>query len=254
MNIKKTLDTYFSLCTEYYDIDKPEAPVDALQFYLDYAKQSKGPILEPMCGTGRFFIPMLELGLPIEGFDASNFMLNRLHEKCNAKNINPNVWHRLIEDMDQQDKYDLIFIPNGSFGLIIDKPQVNMCLLKIYNALHSGGTLVFEAETLYAIPEQIGIWKGSVSTREDEKKILLSTLDLPLEDNVSTTLCRYDLIDGKNIIKTEIENFRVRLYDPLKLCSILEKAGFKNIKMIKPFDRNKEPDNHCELVIYECSK
>ncbi len=254
MNTTQPINTYLNLCTEYYDIDKPEAPMEALQFYLDYAKQAKGPILEPMCGTGRFFIPMLELGLPIEGFDASIFMLNRLREKCSPKNLNPNIWHGLVEDMDQQNKYDLIFIPSGSFGLIIDPEQVKKCLSKMYDALQPGGTLVFEAETLLAIPEQLGIWKGAVQKRKDGKMILLNTLDLPLKDNVGTILCRYDLIDGNNITKTEIENFQVRLHDPLQLSSILKEVGFTNVKMIKPFDRNKKPDNHDELVIYECGK
>ena len=254
MNLKQSINTYLNLCTEYYDIDKPEAPVDALQFYLEYARQSKRLILEPLCGTGRFFIPILELGLPIEGFDASTYMLDRFRKKCCTKNLSPNVWHGLIEEMDQLNKYDLIFIPSGSFGLIIDPEQVKNCILKIYNALQSGGIFIFEAETLKAIPEQLGIWKGSVRELTDEKKILLSTLDLPLEDNIGTTLCRYDLIEGNNIIKTEIENFRVRLHDPIQLCSILKEAGFKDIKMIKPFDRNKKPDSNDELVIYECRK
>src|ERR1700733_5777139 len=98
MNLKQSINTYLNLCAEYYDIDKPEAPVDALQFYLEYARQSKGLILEPLCGTGRFFIPILELGLPIEGFDASTFMLDRFREKCSTKRLSPNVWHGLIED------------------------------------------------------------------------------------------------------------------------------------------------------------
>ena len=49
------LDTYLSLCSQYYELDKPDAPHDALEFYLKYVKNTDGPILEPMCGTGRFY-------------------------------------------------------------------------------------------------------------------------------------------------------------------------------------------------------
>lgn len=45
---------YQSLCTQYYDLDKPEAPQDILEYYAAYAAQVKGPILEPMSGSGRF--------------------------------------------------------------------------------------------------------------------------------------------------------------------------------------------------------
>lgn len=58
----KTLDTYLSLCTEVYDLSKPNPPEDAYAFYRDYAMRANGPILAPMCGTGRFLLPLLAEG------------------------------------------------------------------------------------------------------------------------------------------------------------------------------------------------
>ncbi len=79
------------LCTQYYDLDKPDAPDDAFAFYLQYANRIEGKILEPMCGSGRFLIPIMELGYDIEGFDASQFMLEALYIKCKNKKIKPKV-------------------------------------------------------------------------------------------------------------------------------------------------------------------
>ena len=45
---KRQLTTYASLCTEYYDLDKPNPPEDALAFYAEYARRASGPILEPI--------------------------------------------------------------------------------------------------------------------------------------------------------------------------------------------------------------
>lgn len=56
----KTLDTYLSLCTEVYDLSKPNPPEDAYAFYRDYAMRANGPILELMCGTGRFYYHYLQ--------------------------------------------------------------------------------------------------------------------------------------------------------------------------------------------------
>ena len=56
----KQLDTYLNLCTEAYDLSKPNPPEDAYAFYRDYAISANGPILEPMCGTGRFLLPLLK--------------------------------------------------------------------------------------------------------------------------------------------------------------------------------------------------
>ncbi|MBX9890234.1 MAG: class I SAM-dependent methyltransferase [Amoebophilaceae bacterium] len=77
----KSLDTYLGLCTEVYELSKPHAPSDAYLFYRTYAEVAKGAILEPMCGTGRFLLPLLEEGFDVHGFDASPSMLAKLHEK-----------------------------------------------------------------------------------------------------------------------------------------------------------------------------
>ena len=50
------MNSYRRLCTEFYDIDKPRPPDEAFAFYRGRAEQVKGPILEPMCGSGRFLL------------------------------------------------------------------------------------------------------------------------------------------------------------------------------------------------------
>ena len=55
-----SLDTYRKLCTEAYDLSKPEAHANTLAFYLARFAEAAEPVLEPMCGTGRYLIPFLE--------------------------------------------------------------------------------------------------------------------------------------------------------------------------------------------------
>ncbi len=52
---------------------------------------ANGPILEPMCGTGRFLLPLIEDGFDVHGFDASDHMLGVLHAKAKPKNLKPTV-------------------------------------------------------------------------------------------------------------------------------------------------------------------
>ena len=77
----KTLASYLRLCTEVYDLSKPNPPKDAYAFYRDYVIKANGPILEPMCGSGRFLLPLREEGFNVHGFDASDHMLASLHAK-----------------------------------------------------------------------------------------------------------------------------------------------------------------------------
>jgi len=253
------LETYLSLCTEYYDLDKPTAPEKDLNFYLSYAEAAEGAILEPMCGTGRFLIPLTERGFHVDGFDASHAMLEALQLKCRQKSLSPKIWHGFLEDLNEPKRYSLILIPAGSFGLILDLKQAALCLKKIYESLEPGGTFVLEGETFLGTPNKSTLdvqnrWTGSCKTRPDGKMIILSTLSLPPENHISQTLCRYELVDGHEIVKTEIELFKVRLYEPDVLTKMLHEAGFQEIKTLKAFDRNRSPDETDDVIVYECQK
>ena len=137
------LNNYHSLCAEYYDIDKPFAPENELNFYMNYVKNSTGNILEPMCGTGRFLLPILNVGFNIEGYDASSNMLHILKQKALNQGLTPNVWLQLAEVPTKRANYSLIFIPSGSFGLIVENKKIKLTLKNIYNQLVAGGTFVF---------------------------------------------------------------------------------------------------------------
>ena len=69
------MSAYGRLCTEFYALDKPDAPPDAFDFYERHARAASGPVHEPMCGTGRFLLPLLAQGLDISGSDTSREML-----------------------------------------------------------------------------------------------------------------------------------------------------------------------------------
>lgn len=246
------LDTYLSLCTEVYDLSKPEPPEDAYAFYRDYAVNANGPILEPMCGTGRFLLSLLEEGFDVQGFDASECMLQALHTKANAKKLNPTVWKGFVEDLKKSEKYNLIFIPSGSFCLIIDLGAVKSSLKTLYDHLNDGGVLLFEVESLKAVP-QLEVWRGSVWHKPDGKMIILSQL-ATFGRAICNSICKYELSENNSIIHTEIEELKVRIHDLRELEIMLKDCGFKSVRKIKAFDKNALPDEADEAIVYECKK
>ncbi len=248
----KTLETYLSLCTEVYDLSKPNPPEDAYAFYRDYALKANGPVLEPMCGTGRFLLPLLEEGFNVHGFDASNHMLEVLHAKATPKNLKPTVWKGFVEDLKRPEKYNLIFIPSGSFCLITDPVQIEKSLKVIYGHLNDGGTFLFEAETLNTVP-QVDIWRGSLWPKQNGQKIILSQL-ATMQDDICTSLCKYELMEAGKIIHTEIEELRVKIYEQDQLIEMLKAVGFKHIRILKAFDKSSAPTEQDESIVYECRK
>jgi SAM-dependent methyltransferase len=250
----KKLDTYQSLCTEVYDISKPNAPHDEYQFYRSYAVEAKGSILEPMCGTGRYLLPMLEEGFEIHGFDASQPMLNRLYAKAKNKSLNPTVWQGFIEDVSQPKPYQLIFIPSGSFGLITEEANIQKALKTMYDHLADDGLFVFEVETLAAVLKELGIWRGSRWPTEEGKLILLSQLAM-LDKPICYSIGKYELIDENRVIQTEVEEYKIRIYEePRFLLNLLTEIGFSEIRLVKAFDRQAIASEGDESIVFECRK
>jgi 2-polyprenyl-3-methyl-5-hydroxy-6-metoxy-1,4-benzoquinol methylase len=249
------MKTYQNLCTQYYDIDKPNAPADALKFYLEYAKHANGPIFEPMCGTGRFLIPMLERGFDIEGSDASTHMLSICDEKCQAKNLKPKLYHQFLHQMEFNKKFGFIFIPSGSFGLLTDVAEAKHCLKILYDHLLPNGKLVFEVETIHAVPDELGQHQQStVHNAQNSEKIVLDTVSsYDKESQIIETICQYNLILNDKIVQTEIENLRVRYYQDNEMDKWLPETGFKVFSRYKAFN-NETPAINDEIIIYECIK
>jgi SAM-dependent methyltransferase len=250
----KKLDTYLGLCTEVYDLSKPEAPEDAFPFYQKYVHNSHGKILEPMCGTGRFLLPFLQEGYDITGFDASEHMLAALHHKAQKQGLEPTVWHGYIEQMRTNDSYGLIFIPCGSFGLLIDNQTAQNALKTFYNLLEPQGLLVFEIETPHALPSTFGTSRSSVYHRPDGHMIVATFFDTSAHDNILTTLCRYELIADHHVIHTEIEDFKVRVYEPEHWITFLKQIGFSSVYLRQCFNAKQSPGQQDSVVIYECRK
>lgn len=250
----KKFNTYQKLCTEVYELSKPQVPEDAYPFYRSYALEAQGSILEPMCGTGRFLLPLAAEGFEIHGFDASDSMLERLHVKASGKKLKPNVWQSFIEDLNQSKRYSLIFIPSGSFSLITEEAEILTALKIIYEHLEDKGLFVFEVETQNAVPKELGLWRGSSWLKEDGTSIILSLL-ANLKQDVCHSIGKYELIQGHSVIHTEIEEYKIRIYsEPDFLLNQLKETGFREVRLVKAFDRQSKPHPTDESYVFECRK
>ncbi|MDR3646986.1 MAG: class I SAM-dependent methyltransferase [Candidatus Babeliales bacterium] len=253
--MSKTLKTYSKLSTEYYDLENHINHDIALAFYIDYAKQANGLILEPMCGSGRFLIPMLQLGLQAFGFDASHYMIDAFKQNYSKISMQAPVWQSFIEDFNDNKLYKLIFIPYGSWGLIIDQVIAKQSCKIIYNHLAVGGKFVLEIETVSSVPKNCGILHKNKLKRADGSSISLTTIPTyDAQTQIFKCECRYESIINQNIVDTEFEEFKQYLYKFDEFDQILYAAGFTNIKKFQSFQKEPATDINARILIYECIK
>lgn len=254
----KHFQTYKSLCTEFYDIDKPEAPAMEFAFYLDYASKANGRILEPMCGSGRFLIPIMTKGYVIDGIDASRYMLDSLRKKCERKNIIPLLHESMLQQVALSKRYSLVIIPSGSFCLLTKPLDINASLRNLYQAMLPHSKLVFELEMETYITEErrrsCHFWSGRWVKKQDGSLILLSTLPhYDEKTQIETTICKYELVYKNQIVQTEVEEFGLKLYRPGQIEEILTDNGFTDIRRYKLYEPV-EASLDDSSVIIECTK
>ena len=233
------MSQYGKLSTEFYQLDKPDAPPDAFDFYEAFAREAGGPIHEPMCGSGRFLLPLLAQGLDISGSDTSPHMLESCRRRARALALSPELSQQPLETLGCARAPRLIFIPSGSFGLILDDEVVTAALERVYQTLAPGGTFLVEAERLQpSAPEMSGVWGGRWVERSDGAKLLISWLNqYSGTANITTSVHRYELFKDGQLLESEYEDFRVRSYASEEFRRLLEQAGFARIEALKPYER-----------------
>lgn len=219
-------DYYGELCTQVYETNKSIAGDTELGFYLSFVKNKDMQVLEPMCGNGRFLLPLLEKGIDIEGFDISEEMLSLCRSKGEKLNLKPRVFHCRLEEFKSEKNYDLVMIPFGSFSLLPDK-LVKDSLSNLKDVLKEGGKLLLTVMTNKGSVEEISEWIET--TRQyiaDNEIIEYKKMNFDPVSNMLNTKLKYQLVKNGQIQKEEIMDFPIRLYEEGEFENVLKSNGF----------------------------
>lgn len=241
---------YGSLCTEMYEILHVEAPQDELFFYLSYAK-NKERILEPLCGSGRFFIPFMERGYHISGIDLSSEMLDKLKGKA----PNASVIQADIMEHEFKEKYDYIFISSGSVSLFTDISMCKAILSKLKELLTPQGKLVFAVDTVANRCENDNNYKTSITvkTKDGYDLILKSKNRYDEQSQTQFSPSVYELYNGTELLQSEPMDFQTHLYQFGEMEQYLAEIGFAEIKTYSSFSKDIAINDNCEMFLFECN-
>lgn len=241
---------YGSLCTEMYEILHKKAPQDELDFFLSYAKKEQ-KILEPLCGSGRFFVPFYRAGYDISGMDLSSEMLEKLKQKIpDAKVIQAD-----LTEFVSAERYDYVFIPSGSLSLFTDILICKKILGKLKELLTPGGQFVFAVETVadQCTDDEAYRVTAAVKTKEGFDLILKTKNHYEEESRTQFSPGIYELYNGKELLQRELMDFQTHLYALGEMENYLREAGFTKIVTYSSFDKKMATDNKSEMFLYECS-
>lgn len=221
---------YRRLSAWVYDLDKPPGrSFGDIEFLRARLADCRGPILEPAVGTGRVLIPLLEAGFTVEGFDASDEMLERCRAHCRQCGFSPHLDNMRFEDFAYDHAFAAIIMPAGSFELIDDFPRAMGVLRRFHAHLVSGGRLIVDLDPVsffFGGPEEPESWPtgdGGTLTLTEGK----SEIDY-LHQRTVTPL-RYEYWRDGALVESEIEQFALRWWGKDEFMLALEAAGFTDV-------------------------
>ena len=228
---------YKRLLTQAYDLDKPEAPAPELARWMQFAREAHGPVLEVMCGSGRFLIPLAQAGVDIDGVDASADMLTACSQKCSELGVTVALTRQFVQDLELPRRYALAFIAAGWFGLLIDEDDYRVGLGRVYQHLEPGGELILEAETPALAPARSGRWFGRWWDRPAGARIVSRELGrYDPATRIEEALGIYELYADGRLVETEMNNWVRRFWTDTELADELHRAGFVAVDVVTDAD------------------
>jgi SAM-dependent methyltransferase len=133
---------------ELYDAANERRNKRDVDFFIDYARQTKGKTLELGCGTGRVLIPTALAGCEITGIDLSAYMLRKcrvtLSEEVEEVQKRVRLMQGNMVDFQTGEAYSLVTMPFRPFQHLISVEEQKACLERVNQQLLPGGRLVLD--------------------------------------------------------------------------------------------------------------
>ncbi len=156
----------YGFTAEFYDQLISYRARGDITFFIEMAQESRGPVLEVGCGTGRVLIPTAQAGVEIVGLDLSSHMLAVCRANLAQEPPEVQARARLVEgdmrDFDLGREFALATIPFRPFQHLTTVEDQMACLGAIYHHLAPGGRLIldlFNPSIPYlAAPERLEEW------------------------------------------------------------------------------------------------
>jgi len=238
-----------SVIARFYDGDYGHfrTPSGDVDFYVEEAVRSGGPVLEFGCGTGRILVPTAEKGVAITGVDASEAMLAKLRTKLPGADVHVGD----MRDFDAKRRYALVTIPFRPIGHVIDAADHVRLFSNMRRHLAPRGRLVFDffhPKLAYLVaprPEKLDF------ERVDEgRKVRRYSSGIPhVSRQVTDVTMRWEVEDAEGRVEhLGTERFEMRWFYRFELEHLLGRCGLEVEALYGRFDRSPLTDDSPEMI------
>jgi SAM-dependent methyltransferase len=230
-----------SLNVESYDSQAVQSALAGdIEFYLDRARSSGGPVLDLGGGTGRVAWPLAESGFDVTSLDLSAPMLARSETKREfaspAARSRVDLVHADVRDFALPTQFGLAIAPGRTFQLLLTPDDQRSALATIRRHLRPGGVLVLSVfdPLLDACAPFDGVPsisdRGTVTLPDSGHRVTMRVLHRTTEPlyQLMTEVWEFtELDEAGNALRSEQETLRMRWIYRFEMRYLLAVSGFE---------------------------
>ena len=233
-----------------YDSGDNPDPGPAVEFLAGLAAggeasdgaRGAGPVLELAIGTGRVALPLAARGLTVEGVEASEEMVARLHAKPGGAGLPVTIGD--LADVPVTGPYRLVCLVFNTLFNVVDADRQAACFRNVARVLTPDGAFVVEA----FVPDPADFDRDEqVQVRdvtEDSATIRLHRYDRPNQRFVRQTIT----FDSEGV---HLKPFAMRYCWPEQLDEMAERAGLRLTERYAGWHRSPfGPDSRDHISVY----
>jgi SAM-dependent methyltransferase len=230
------MDIYEKLA-RFYDLEHEDLTADVV-FYLHFARQAGGRVLEVGCGSGRVLLPLVEAGVDVTGVDSSPAMLARARAKLGDR--------ALLVDGDMRtvtlpERYALIIVSINTFMHLLTTIDQLDALTNLARHLAPGGRLIIDLpagdELFHQDPDaRLTLEQTFLDpvTNHPIMKLVASRIDWA-KQRQDVTYVYDELLEDGGVRRTVVPMV-LRYVFRYELTLLLEKAGYNLQALYSDYD------------------
>lgn len=245
---------YATLASWVYELDKPVGrSFGDVEFYLERLQGVTGPVLEPAVGNGRMFVPLVEAGLDVKGFDASDEMLTYCRVSCESRSLPAALSRQTFEGFSYDERFEAILVPLGSIQLVTDYEAVLGVLKRFHDHLAPGGRLILDLDTIDGFldaPHSVRTWKPG----EDLLTLTADRIETDYVAQTTTTSLRYEHWRAGKLLNSEIDLFALRWWGVAEFELALRAVGFTDVSACGDYRHGSRPQKGHGIITFEARR
>ncbi len=237
---------------EFYDIVNTQN--GDINFFLKYAKQIGGPVLELAAGTGRIAMPLLENGFQYVGIDLSPEFVDRANTKISRFADLSEMLVGDIRNFDLQRKFNFIFIGFNSIFHLMNEDEIISCLTCVRKHLNENGKFLidmFVPDPKFLYRDGNKYYPAGEYKDNNGKTVIVKEKNKYDPQTEINHITWYAFHEGK--AEPEIFNYSHFMISPERIQRLLKDSGFMIENILSDYD--KSPFNEkSKKQIYICRR